>query len=249
MTRPEGASSSDGIPVNEVTFPSASGKPMRAALARPNGDAARPAVIVIHEVFGLNDDIREKAARIASMGYVALAPDLFDRPSPKPICIARTMRQLGRGQGEAFDDLEAAREWLAGQSFVEEDRVGVIGFCMGGGFALLFAARAPLNAAAVFYGAVPKDTAVLREVCPVVASYGARDRMLRSAPGKLRRALQGFGVEHDVKTYDGAGHSFMSDHRGVLARVSGVGPMKIGFHPAAAEDSWKRVNEFFAKHL
>ncbi len=235
-----------------VDVPSASGRPMRAALVRPHATGPRPAVIVIHEAFGLNRDIRDKAGRLARMGYVALAPDLFDKGQPKALCIARTMRQMGRGGGEALDDLEAIRNWLAGQLYVDEFRTGVIGFCMGGAFALLYAGRAPLNAAAIFYGSAPPDTgegSIYEDMCPVVASYGARDRTLRGHSDRLEAALEKRGIDHDIKTYEDAGHSFMSDHKGLFARLNAAGPLKLGFQPEAAEDSWQRVETFFAKHL
>src|SRR5712692_5220122 len=141
---------------SDITFPAADGHPMRAAYAAPGDGRAHAGVIVIHEIFGLNDDIRRITARVAGLGYAALAPDLYDGPSPRLICIARTMLALARGEGTAFADLDAARQFLQQQRNVEGSRIGVIGFCMGGGFALMFARRARLGVAADFYGDVPK---------------------------------------------------------------------------------------------
>lgn len=222
---------------------------MRAYLAVPQDQGPHPAVIVIHEIFGLNGDIREKADRLARMGYVAITPDLYDGRGPMPICIVRTFRSLGRERGGVLDDLDAARAWLAARDDVDGSRIGVIGFCMGGGFALLYAARAPVGAVAPFYGAVPKQREKLQGICPVVASYGARDGTLRSAPAKLEGMLTDLGVEHDIVVYPGAGHSFMSRHKGAMAKVFAWGPMKLGFNAEAAEDSWRRVERFFARHL
>src|SRR6266852_3574231 len=132
----------------EVSFTASSGKPMRAALAAPSKTGKYPGVIVIHEIFGLNDDIRRIAARMAGLGYVALAPDLYDGPGSRLVCIARTLLTLNRGEGAAYKDLDAARKYLQQQPGVDSTRIGVIGFCMGGGFALMFAARAPLAVAA-----------------------------------------------------------------------------------------------------
>src|SRR5208337_3446391 len=140
----------------DITFPSAGGRPMRAAIATHDDGRIRPGVIVIHEIFGLNDDIRAITGRLAGLGYVALAPDLYDGHGMRLVCVARTMRTLRRGEGEAFRDLEAARTFLQEQPGVDPSRLGVIGFCMGGGFALLHAVRAPLKAAATFYGDVPE---------------------------------------------------------------------------------------------
>lgn len=222
---------------------------MRAALALPRGDGPHPAVIVIHEIFGLNQDIRDKAQRLAGMGYIALAPDLYDGRGFAPICVMRAVNSLRKRTGSAFEDLDAARAWLSGRDDVDASRIGVIGFCLGGGFALMFAARAPLGAAAIFYGDVPKDSSLLEDVCPLVASYGGRDRLFAPHGKRLAAFLDAMTVPHDVVTYPGAGHSFMSDHHGVMATFSSWGPMRVGFNAAAAEASWRRVEAFFGEHL
>lgn len=233
----------------DITFPAAGGHPMRAAIAGPDDGAKRPGVIVIHEIFGLNDDIRRITARVAGLGYVALAPDLYDGPGLRAICIAQTLLALNRGRGQAFEDLEAARKFLAEQPSVDGSRIGVIGFCMGGGFALLFAVRAPMNVCATFYGDVPKTSAEIGGVCPVLGGYGADDKLFAAQGRRLEKLLGENRVEHDVKIYDGAGHSFMSRHEGTLAKLAAYGPMKVGYSHDAAEDSWKRIDAFFARHL
>jgi carboxymethylenebutenolidase len=232
-----------------VHMPGSGGRRMHGALALPKGEGRRPGVIVIHEAFGLNRDIRRIAARIAGLGYVALAPDLYRGRGPKVLCIARTMRTLNRGAGPAFEDLEAARQWLAARPEVDESRMGVIGFCMGGGFALLLAARAPMGAAGVFYGAVPKERDEIDGVCPVVAGYGGRDRVFAPMAGRLRAHLESLGVDHDIVVYPDAGHSYMSPHRGPITKLMSWGPMKVAYNEAAAEDSWRRIEAFFARHL
>src|SRR5206468_8584979 len=197
-------------------------RPMGAGLARPlpPGGARRPAVIVIHELFGLNDAIRRMTGRFADLGYVALAPDLYDAGSPRLLCIARTMLALRRKDGPAFADLEAARTWLAARPEVDPRRIGVVGFCLGGGFALLYAVRAPLRAAGVFYGDVPATADALRGVCPVVAGYGARDRLFAGQGRRLETLLTELDVPHDVRLYPDAGHSYMSRHEGLLATLA-----------------------------
>ncbi|MYG19892.1 MAG: hypothetical protein F4208_10105, partial [Gemmatimonadales bacterium] len=110
---------------------------------------SRPGVIVLHELFGLNDDIRRIARRFAEHDYVALAPDLYSAGAgPRLLCIRRTMAALRSGTGRAFDDIEAARQWLAARPEVDASRLAVAGFCMGGGFAILYAARGPIGAVA-----------------------------------------------------------------------------------------------------
>ncbi len=235
-----------------LTLPSASGRPMKAFLAEPDEPGPAPAVIVISELFGLNDDIRRIARRFTESGYVALAPDLHDTGGPRLYCIAKTMRALRSGRGAAFDDLEAAQSWLSARPGVDADRIGVAGFCMGGGFALLYAARASLQAAATFYGIVPKEQADLEGVCPVLGGYGALDSQLASMPDRLRGHLDGLGVPHDVKLYEQAGHSFMNQHGGILGKLTGVWPMNrlhVEYNEAAAEDSWRRLIGFFDQHV
>src|SRR5215217_8814755 len=174
------------------------GGELKAHLAVPPvGAGPWPGVVVLHESFGLNDDIRQQADRLAAAGYLALAPDLFSAGGAWR-CIRATFAALTRGHGKAFDDIEAARAWLTRR----EDctgRVGVIGFCMGGGFALLTAARG-FDASAPNYAHLPKDLdGALSGACPIVASYGARDRSLRGTAAELEAALQRHDIPHDVK--------------------------------------------------
>lgn len=233
----------------EITFPSSSGHPMRGALVVPAGGGPRPGVLVLHEIFGLNEDIRRLAGRVAALGYVALAPDLYDTGGPKPLCVLRTLLAASRGEGPAFADLDAARAWLAARPEVDGTRLAVVGFCLGGGFALLYAVRAPLKAAGVFYGDVPATADALRGACPIVAGYGGRDRVFAPRGRRLARLLDEIGVPHDVRVYPDAGHSFMSRHEGVMAVLGAWGPMAASFDPAAEADSWDRLARWFRTHL
>ena len=232
----------------EVLVPGGASVPeLRAHLAVPPVVSGPwPGVVVIHEAFGLNDDTREQANRLAAAGYLALAPDLFTAGGAVR-CLRATFGAMLRGQGAAFGDLEACRTWLADRSD-STGRIGVVGFCMGGGFALLAATRG-FDAAAPNYGLVPrKAQEVLRGACPVVASFGRRDLALRGAAGCLDGALTELGVPHDVKEYPDAGHSFMNRHNSgpfsVLERVAG-----FDHHQPSAEDAGERILRFFDEHL
>ena len=210
------------------------------------GGGSWPGLVVLHEAFGLTDDIREIAGHLAAAGYLAAAPDLYSDGGARR-CLVGTFRALVSGRGKALDDIEATRAWLAARPDCT-GRVGVIGFCMGGGFALLTAARG-FGAASSSYGALPKDLdGALRGACPVIGSYGAGDRGFRGAAGRLEGALRRAGVEHDVKEYPEAGHSFMNRHglgpAAPVLRVAG-----IGFHQPSAEDAWGRILRFFEHHL
>lgn len=236
----------------DVDLPLPGGGSMVGALALPTRPGPHPAVVVIHEIMGINRDMREKVDRFAAEGYAALAPDLYSR-GRKPLCIAKALRELtSRRAGQANADIETARRWLAARDDVDAGRTAVVGFCLGGGFALIHAAAAPegLSAAGVFYGDVPKDPATLDGVCPVVASYGGRDRTLRGAAARLEKHLIDKGVPHDVKEYPDAGHSFLSPGSEKLAfGLVAKGPMKVGFNQAAADDSWRRLLAFFREHV
>jgi carboxymethylenebutenolidase len=158
-----------------------------------------------------------------------------------------TFRSLARGHGKPFDDIDAVRRWLTGRRDCT-GQAGVIGFCMGGGFALALAGRG-FDVSAANYAHLPKDLDdALRGACPVVASYGGKDRTLRGTAAKLEAALERAGVPHDVKEYPGAGHSFLNRHDlgpgGALLRVGG-----IGYHEPSAEDAWGRILRFFEEHL
>jgi carboxymethylenebutenolidase len=218
----------------------------RAYLAVPSADPPWPGVVVVHELFGLNADIREHADRFAGRGYIALAPDLFSLGRKAP-CVLAAFRALSKGSGAAFDVIEAARRSLVERADTT-GRVGVIGFCMGGGFALLAAPRGWFEASSVNYGVVPKDAeTVLRGACPVVASYGGRDRFLRGAAAKLDAALAANGIERDVKEYPEASHSLLNRYTGVpmvIGRVTG-----IGRHEPSAQDALRRIDAFFDRHV
>lgn len=215
-------------------------------LAAPAGDGPFPGVVVLHEAFGLTDDVRAHADRFAGEGYLALAPDLYSW-GPTPRCLVATMRAALRGEGRAFEHVQAARDLLAGRGDAT-GRVGVVGFCMGGGLALLAAPSGAFAAAAPNYPQVPKQPErVLDGACPVVASFGARDRMLRGHADRLEAALDALGVAHDVAEYPEASHSFMNRHRGATAALDRV--TGYGYRPEEAEDAWRRILDFFGEHL
>jgi carboxymethylenebutenolidase len=241
-----------GVQDIEIRLPDGSVLP--AALALPDGgtssSAPRSGVVVIHEAIGLNADIRRIAARFAGAGYVALAPDFLAGLGPMPFCIARFARGIGRvNVGRPYRQLAAAEDWLRRRPDVAGSPIGVAGFCMGGGFALLHAVGADIDVVAPFYAAVPKADDALAGVCPVVASYGGRDGIFGSAGGPLEVTLARLGVDHDVKTYPDAGHSFMSRHGPLMTAIERRLPTHGGYVEPAAEDAWQRTLAFFARYL
>ncbi len=193
--------------------------------------------MIIHEAFGLNENIRDITRHFAEEGYAALAVDLFAGRN-RAVCMARFMGGMLRGSPDRFGigDLKAALSVLAEQSYVDGERIGAIGFCMGGGFALAWACTDDrLKAIAPFYGANPRPLEAVARSCPVVGSYPEKDFTAKSGR-KLDAELARHGVPRDIKVYPGAKHSFFND-RGK------------SYDPAASEDAWRRTLSFFGEHL
>ncbi|AFT71603.1 Dienelactone hydrolase family [Alloalcanivorax dieselolei B5] len=227
------------------------GHPMRARWIVPDRNNGLGAgIIVIHDIFGFTPDLQRIAERLASAGYPVLAPDLYDQAGGKASCVVRTLRDHERGRGFAFQQLETCRQWLLQQRDAEVTKVGVMGFCMGGRFALLFAARAPIQVVAPFYGGVPKKAESLHGICPVVGGWGRKDLIYGNHGDRLAGHLTRLDVPHDIRTYDHAGHSYMNDHQTfTFKRLGWYSPLRSRHDPDAAEDSWRRVLSFFEKTL
>ena len=206
--------------------------------------------MLVHEIFGLDDEMKRHADRLAAMGYLVLAPDLLAR-GRRVVCLAQTMTALRKGQGQAFDDLEAAREALLADPACTGS-VGVIGFCLGGGFALVLAGRPGWDAVAANYGALPQDLAALDGACPVVASYGGRDRYLRGAAVDARDGARPSGGSSTTSRSTPTPGTRSSTRRTTRPGTSRRSPrlvMRVGPEPESAQDAWGRIEEFLGRHL
>jgi carboxymethylenebutenolidase len=222
-----------------------------AVVAASEGPGVHPGVVVIHEVFGDQPEMREVCEEFARRGYVAAMPDLYSAGGPRFVCVARTMLEVASGKpGRAMEAIAAAHGWLASREDVDGERIGIVGFCMGGSFALAYIGREQngISVAAVNYGEVPRRADALRSACPVVASYGGRDLGTRGHAARLRAHLEQLGIEHDVKLYDDAGHSFMTQGHHPVGRLIFL-PLRIGYQSASAADAWQRVYSFFDRRL
>ncbi len=219
-----------------------------AVVVRPTTGSAWPGVVMIHEAWGLDDELRRQADRLAAAGFVVMAPDLFGEGS-RLGCMRSVFRAMKARSGKPFELIARCRDELRHDNQVN-GKVGVLGFCMGGGFALLLASDG-FDASSVNYGMVPADVDnVLAGACPVVASYGGKDAGLVKQIPRLRAALVNNDVPHDLEVYPEAGHSFLNQTNNApvlirpLTRLGHLGP-----EPVAAAHAWRRIEAFFNEHL
>ena len=208
-------------------------------LVLPQGSGKHPAVIVIHEWWGLNDWVKEQAQKFAAQGYVGLAVDLYrGKAATTPDEAHILMRGLPDDRG--LRDLDAAFAYLASRPDVDASKIGSIGWCMGGGWSIKLAVDQPrLAAAVVNYGSLPTDPATIAKIkAPVLGNFGADDQGIPPAAVKaFESALKADGTAADFKIYEGAGHAFENPNN------------KQGYRPEAAADASQRVAAFFAKYL
>ena len=223
---------------------------MKCHQAQPRGQRKFPAVIVIMEAFGLNDHIKDVTERIAAEGYVAIAPDLYYRESPNVVGYDQLQAAIGLMQKldteKVIADLGHVITHLKTQNFVNGDRIGITGFCMGGTIAFLAACKFPteIKAAVPFYGggiAGDSPTAPLNTagelLAPVLCFFGEKDPYIPlTQVHKIEDTLRSLGKSFEVKVYPGADHGFFCDDR-------------ASYHPEAAQDAWAKTLAWFAKHL
>ena len=228
---------STNVSSQNVTFPAISTPDLPGYLTRPEGSGPFPAVVVIHEAYGLNDNIRSIAQRFAHEGYIALAVDLFAGRSPV-VCMARFIygAMTNSLDHHGIKDLKRSLDFLAEQPDVDKNRIGAIGFCLGGTFAIAWACTDNrLKAIAPYYGFNPRPLEAVRRLCPVVGSYPEKD-ITAGVAKKLDTALDRYNIAHDIKIYPGARHSFFNDQG-------------RRYDVEAAADSWARVLAFFKEYL
>jgi carboxymethylenebutenolidase len=218
------------------------------ALALPDdGDAPFPGVVVIHDIYGFSADLKRHCQRFADAGCVALAPDLYQ--GGRPGCVVKTLTSAVTGKGFGHEVIDAARNLLASRKDVDANRIGVAGFCMGGGFALLAAADQSFAVAAPFYGVVPHKSSRLQGLCPTIAQYGAKDTVFLRHAKRLARHLEELGIEHELHIYEEVGHSFMNQLAGPLAPLGRHTPIRAFYDADTEAKAWAKLLDFFARHM
>src|SRR5712692_6634581 len=208
-------------------------------LYTPAGKGPFPALIVIHEYWGLNDWVKEQASKLADQGYVALAIDLYRGKVADTPDLAH---ELARGVPEdrATRDLRSAFDFLAAQPNVKKDRIGSIGWCWGGGYSLDVALLEPALAADVIhYGHLATDPAALKKIhAPILGIFGGQDRGIPPEDvKKFQQSLEQLGKKVEIKIYPDAGHAFENPNN------------KQGYRPEDAADAWQRTVDFLAATL
>jgi carboxymethylenebutenolidase len=207
-----------------------------------------PGVVVVHDAIGPSDDMCEQADWLAAAGYLAVVPDLYAGKGMVR-CVKGAIGQLNARQGPMFTQIDAVRSTLAARPECT-GVVGVIGYCMGGGFALALAARPGWSAASANYGLVPDDVAeLLAGGCPVIGSFGAKDKGLKGAAAKLQAGADAAGIVSDIKEYPEAGHSFLNRFAAASPMVPLLKVVGIGYHHPSAADAKQRILGFFDEHL
>jgi len=208
-------------------------------LALPAGHGKHPGIVVIHEWWGLNDQIKDEAKKLAEQGYVALAVDLYrGKVATTPEEAHELMRGVPDDRG--MRDLEAAFDYLAARHDVEANKIGSVGWCMGGGWSIKLAMSEPkLAACIVNYGSLPTETSSIEKIqAPVLGNFGADDRGITpDSVHAFDAAMKAAGKSVDVKIYEGAGHAFENPNN------------KEGYRPEATADAWARMTAFLKQNL
>ena len=223
-----------------VQFPGKAGN-VKGYLSRPQDGKNLGAVIVIHENRGLVDHIKDVARRFAKDGFAALAVDLMSRigGTDQFKTGEEAIEAIKKITGNIIvEDLTSAVAYLKKQGFVN-GRIGVVGYCWGGGQSLNFSTKCKeLNAAVVYYGRNPDPLDQVENIpCPLLGNYGGDDPNIMPGVEPLKAALQKYWKSFDVKVYPGAKHAFNNN----------TNPDR--YHPEAAKDAWGRTVNFFKKNL
>lgn len=221
-------------------------------VAEPVFKKPNPGVVVIHDALGMSTDIRHQCDWLAEQGYLAAAPDLFSGRTFFG-CLFSVIKELKKRSGPVFDKIDLTKQYLLNHP-TSNGKIGVIGFCFGGGFAIILSAGYGFDSASVNYGPLPKNAhAALKKACPIVGSYGALDRNLKGTANQLKTILTEHQIEHDVKEYEDTDHAFMNNHDpkevplfiNIISKVFGGG----AYHDESTRDARFRIISFFDKTL
>ncbi|MGE5537662.1 MAG: dienelactone hydrolase family protein [Gemmatimonas sp.] len=220
-----------------ITYPGKTG-PIKAYHVRPKGDAKLPAIVVIHENRGLNPHIQDVGRRLALEGFNVIVPDSLSPMGGTPASTDEAVQMIGK-----LDNADTLANYVAAVNYIKKDagssgKVGVIGFCWGGGFSNQTALASPdINAAVVYYGLAPKPEDVSKVHAPTIVHLGALDKRIDDTYPPFEEALKGKGKNYTIYTYEGANHAFNNDSD----------PTR--YKEAAAKQAWERTVNHFKTNL
>lgn len=230
----------ENIVTETVTYATIEGEEVRGYLARPEGvEENLPGVIVIHEWWGLNDNIRMMTRRLADQGYAALAVDLYrGKVAETPDSAGTYARAVGSNPGLAGENLRQAISWLSGNH--NTTKTGVIGWCFGGAWSLNTSLAFPdeIDATVIYYGRLVTDPERLQVLdMPILGIFGAEDRGIPvESVREFESVLNDLDKNASIHVYEGADHAFAN-------------PSGTRYNPEAAEDAWEKTVAFFGEHL
>lgn len=223
-----------------TTFTDAGSNELLGYLAEPDGPGPHPAVLMLHEWWGLNEEITVLAEALAAEGYVVFVPDAYRGRVTSQIPRALYLR-LGTPEEQVKADLDAALEYLISRPNVDSERVASLGFCFGGGHSLLLSLRHPetIPVTVIYYGDVIGDPAVLEPLANsrgVLGIFGEEDAQISVAEVlAFESALNAIGIPNDITVYPGVGHAFLTEEN--------------YDQPGLASDAWRQTLDFLAKNL
>ena len=222
----------------DVSYPSGT-ETVKGIVYQPSGKGPFPAIVVIHEWWGLNDWVKEQASKLADQGYVTLAVDLY---RGKVATTPDEAHEISRGlpHDRADGDLKAAVQFLKSQKNVNKQKIGAIGWCMGGGYALDVALQEPTLAADVInYGHLATDPESLKSIhASILGIFGGQDRGIPVEDvRKFEKDLKSMGRDVEIHIYPDAGHAFQNPNN------------KAGYRADDASDSWNKIVDFFSRTL
>ena len=229
---------SEPIPDGKMVSYKSDGETISGFLITPEGKGPFPAIIVIQEWWGLNDQIKNKAKELAKEGYVTLAVDLYrGKETTDPDEAHELLR--GLPEDRAIRDLLSAVSYLKTLPNVKKDKIGSIGWCMGGGYSLSLAISSPdITACVIYYGRLVTDKNQLEKIkASVIGFFGEEDRGIPPSSVKaFEEDMKSLGKDVSVYNYPGAGHAFANEE-------------KPSYNPKAASDSWEKTLTFFSQKL
>lgn len=226
----------DPITSTNVEF-SANGGVAPGYLSRPQREGRHPGIVLIQEWWGIDDHIKDVTRRWAGEGFVTLAPDLFHgQVTTEPTEAMKLTQEMD--QDRAMKELKGAVAYLKSQPF-STGKVGIIGYCLGGGLSIATACvNQDLDACVVYYGSNPRPLELVQNInCPILGLYAELDERITSTVGDLRAALDRYGKQYDIHVYPGAQHAFFND----------MNPG--GYNAEAASDAWEKTLAFFGANL